>query len=91
MMHYKFSFDSFNNLVEKLTPFLKFECINLMRPQLEIDFFIKIVLYRFDVGAVIIHKYVDVICDVLCDNNKLLGKYINAPFGDCLLHIIQQF
>lgn len=90
-MHYKFSFDSFNNLVENLTPFLKIESINLVRPQLEIKKNVLIVLYRFDVGATIIHKYVDVICDVLCDNNKLLGKYINTPFGDCLLHIIQQF
>jgi len=35
MMHYKSIFDSFDNLVEKLISFLKFECINLVRPQLE--------------------------------------------------------
>lgn len=58
MMYYKFSFDSFNNLAKKLTPFLKFECINLVRPQLEIKQIVLVVLYRFDVGATIIHKFV---------------------------------
>jgi hypothetical protein len=74
-----------------------------MKLQLEISKIVAIVLYRFvhalnpkhmsntfDVGASIIHKYVDIIGDVLC-GNKFFGKYINTALKDHLLHIIQQF
>jgi hypothetical protein len=34
----------------------------------------------FIVGASTIKKFVDVVCDALCDKNK----YVSIPFGDCL-------
>ncbi len=46
---------------------------------------------KFDVGSSTIHKYVDIMCDVLCNKDKLLDKYIKTPTRDHLLHIIQQF
>jgi hypothetical protein len=33
MMYYQMTFDAFNVLVEELTPFLKSECLNHVRPQ----------------------------------------------------------
>jgi hypothetical protein len=90
--------------VEKLTSFLKFEYINLVRPQLEVKKIVASVLYKFahglslkhmsdifGVGTSIIHKYVDIMCDALCNKDKLFNKYIKIPTRDCLLHIIQQF
>jgi len=46
---------------------------------------------RFDVGAFTIHKYVDIVCDVFCNKEKLFDKYIKISTKDHLLHIIQQF
>jgi hypothetical protein len=34
MGYYRMSFETFNNLVEELTPFLQSQCVNLVRPQL---------------------------------------------------------
>jgi hypothetical protein len=34
---------------------------------------------------------VDIVCDVLCNKDKLFDKYIKTPTKDHLLHIIQQF
>ncbi len=98
------TFDAFNVLVEELTSFLKFECFNIVRPQLEVKKIVAIVLYKFvhglslkhmsdifDVGTYLIHKYVDIMCDVLSNKDKLFGKYIKIPIGNRLLHIIQQF
>jgi len=45
----------------------------------------------FDLGASTIRKYVDIMCDALCNKDKFLNKYIKIPTRDCLLHIIQQF
>ncbi len=44
----------------------------------------------FDVGTSTLHKYVNVVCNVLCNKNKFFGK-ISSSFEDHLLHIIQQF
>jgi hypothetical protein len=44
------TFDAFNVLVEKLTSFLKFECLNLVRPQLEVMKIVASVLYKFTHG-----------------------------------------
>jgi hypothetical protein len=33
--------------------------------------------YMFDLGTSTKCKYVDVVCDVLCDKNKFFGKYIS--------------
>ncbi len=38
----------------------------------------------FNVGASTIKKYVDIVCDALCDKNKMFNKYVSIPFGDCL-------
>jgi hypothetical protein len=83
-MYYQMKFDVFNVLVEELTPSLKFECLNHARPQLEVRKIVAIVLYMFthglsskhmsnifDVGAFTIHKYVDIVCDVFCNKEKL--------------------
>ncbi len=51
----------------------------------------KHMLDKFDVGASIVRKYVDIVCDVFCNKDKLFDKYIKTPTGDHLLHIIQQF
>jgi hypothetical protein len=44
----------------------------------------------FDVGASIIHKYVDIIHDGFC-HNKFFGKCISTTSKDHLLRIIEQF
>jgi hypothetical protein len=103
-MYYQMTFDAFNVLVEELTPFLKSECFNHVRPQLEVRKIVAIVLYkfahglspkhisnRFDVCASIVCNYVDIVCDVLCNKDKLFDKYIKTPTRNCLLHIVQQF
>jgi hypothetical protein len=95
------TFDAFNVLVEELTPCLKFECLNFLRPQLEVRKIVAIVFYMFahglslkhmsyifDVGTSTIHKYVDITCDALCNKDKLLDKYIKIPTRNCLMHII---
>jgi hypothetical protein len=46
---------------------------------------------KFDVNASIVCKYVDIVCDVLCNKNKLFDKYTKTLTEDHLLHIIQQF
>ncbi len=101
LMYYRMTFDAFNVLVEKLTSFLKFECLNLLRPQLEVRKIVAIVLYMFahglslkhmsyifDVSTSTIHKYVDIACDALCNKDKLFDKYIKIPTRNCLMHII---
>jgi hypothetical protein len=63
-----------------------------MRLQLGIRKIVIVVLYRFvhefnlkhmsnwsDINAPTIHKYVDIVCNVLCDKGKLFDKYINVP------------
>ncbi len=35
-LHYKMNFETFNNLVLELTPFLQSSCLNHVKPQLEI-------------------------------------------------------
>ncbi len=39
---------------------------------------------QFNVGASTIRKYVDIVCDTLCDKNKLFNEYISIPSSDCL-------
>jgi hypothetical protein len=39
MGYYRMSFEAFNNLVEKLTPFVQSQCVNLGQPQVEIRIF----------------------------------------------------
>jgi hypothetical protein len=36
----------------------------------------------FNVGASIIIRYVDIICDVLINKNELFSKNINIPFNE---------
>ncbi len=38
----------------------------------------------FNVGASIIIRYVDIICDVLINKNELFSKNINIPFNEYL-------
>ncbi len=78
------NFEAFNNLVLELTPFMQSSCLNPTRPQLEIRKIMAIVIYwfahgfnathmgnRLNVGASIIRKYVDIVCDVLIDKDKV--------------------
>ncbi len=46
---------------------------------------------RFNVGASIIRKYVDIVCDVLIDKHKLVNEYNNIPLNQCLRDIIAHF
>ncbi len=46
---------------------------------------------RFNVRASTISKYVDIVCDALCDKDKLFSKYIRISFGDRLPKIIDCF
>ncbi len=98
LMYYRMAFYAFNVLVGNFSPFLKFECVNLLRPQLEVRKIVASVLYKFahglslkhmshifDLGASTIHKYVDIMCDALCNKDKFFNKYIKIPTRDCLL------
>jgi hypothetical protein len=98
------NFEAFNNLVLKLTPFLLQVVLNPIRAQLEIRKIVIIVIYQFahgfnathmadqfNVGASTIRKYVDILCNVVIDKNKLFSKYINIPLGQCLKDIIACF
>jgi hypothetical protein len=104
LMYYQMKFYAFDVLVEELTPFFKFECLHLVMPQLEVKEIVAIVLYMFahglspkhmsnifDMGAPTACKYVDIMCDVFCNKDKLFDKYIKISIKDHLLHIIQQF
>ncbi len=97
MGYYRMSFETFKNLIKELTPFLQSQCVNLVRPQVKKVKIVTIVIYRlahgtsathkadqFNVGASTIRKYVDIVCDTLCDKNKLFSKYINIPSSDHL-------
>lgn len=72
-----------------------------MRLQLKIKKVVAIVLYkfahgfnfkhmldRFDVGASIIQKYVNIVCDDFYDKNKFFGKYISTHFRKRLIGTI---
>jgi len=39
---------------------------------------------QFNVKASIVRKYEDIVCDALCDKNKLFSKYISIPSSDYL-------
>ena len=86
---YRMSYPAFNNLVQLLTLFLRSECVNQVRPQLEIKKIVACMIYRlayghspehmadrFKVGASTIRKYVDIVCDILTDREKLFSHYI---------------
>jgi hypothetical protein len=36
----------------------------------------------FNVGASTIWKYLDIVCDVFTDINKIFSKYISNPIGN---------
>ncbi len=92
IMYYRMNFDVFKKLVLKLTPFLQFQSLNHVRPQLKIKKIVAKKIYRFihghsathmvdhfNVGASTIHKYVNIVYDVITDINKILSKYISIP------------
>ena len=101
---YRMDFGAFENLLNMLTPFLKSRCENQVRPQMEIRKIVACVIYRFahghsaehmadrfKIGASTIRKYVDIVCDILTDTDKLFSHYISIPSGDRLLSIISNF
>ncbi len=63
-LYYRMSYETFNNLVEELTPFLKSQCMNPVRPQLEIR---KLWILSFTnlLMAIVPHIWVTVLMLVL--------------------------
>ncbi len=45
----------------------------------------------FNLEGSTIRKYVDIVCDSLCDKNKLFNNYISIPFGDHLQKTYKSF
>ena len=101
---YRMSFAAFDNLLNMLIPFLRSRCVNQVRPQMEIKKIVACVIYRFahghsaehmadrfKIGASTIRKYVDIVCDILCDGDKLFSQFISIPTGDRLKDIISDF
>ena len=101
---YRMSPEAFEHLVYMLTPYLKSQCTHLVRPQLEIRKIVAIVLYRFvhghsldhiadrlQVGGSTVRKYIDIVCDILVDRDKLFSHYISIPTGEQLESIISDF
>ena len=89
---YIMSYHAFHNLLQLLTPFLRSECVNQVRPQLKIKKIVTCMIYRlahghsleqmadrFKVGASTIRKYVDIVCDILTGKEKLFNHYIAIP------------
>ncbi len=104
MGYYKMNFEAFNNLVKELTSFLQSQCVNLVLPQVKIRKIVAIVIYRlvhgtsathmadlFNVKASTVKKYVDIVCDALCDKNKLFSRYISISCNDHIQKIIDHF
>jgi hypothetical protein len=47
--------------------------------------------HHFNVGALTIQKYVDIICNVLIDRNNFFSKYIKIPTWNRLKLMIKEF
>ena len=98
------SFESFNNLVQLLTPYLRSESEILVRSQTKIRSIIAAVIYRFvhghspehiqgrlQIATSTFRKYIDILCDILTNRNKLFSTCISIPSGDLLQAIIEDF
>ncbi len=46
---------------------------------------------RFNVETSTLRKYVNIVCDILCDKNKLFSKYISIPSNDHLQKSYRSF
>jgi hypothetical protein len=55
LMYYRMASYAFNVLVENFSPFLKFKCVHLRRPQLEVRKIVASVLYKFAHGLSLKH------------------------------------
>ncbi len=95
IMYYMMTFDVFQKLVLELIPCLQSQCFDFVRPHLEIKKIVAIDFYKFangysvthmvdcfNVGASTIWKYLDIVCDVFTDINKIFSKYISNPIGN---------
>jgi hypothetical protein len=95
---------TFMYLVKELEFFVKFRATMFVRAPLEPRKAIGLVLYqfahgvsaniianRFNVGAFIVHKYVDIVVDVLISRDKLFSRYIFIHYGPRLLRIMDRF
>jgi hypothetical protein len=100
----RMSFESFNNLVQLLTLYSRSENEILVRQQTEIRLIIAAVIYRFahghspehiqrrlQIAASTLRKYIDILCDILIDRNKLFSTCISIPSRDRLQAIIEDF
>ncbi|KAG0573764.1 hypothetical protein KC19_VG207800 [Ceratodon purpureus] len=98
------SLEAFDYLVHMFTPYLKSQCINLVRPKLEIRKIVAQVLHGFAHGYSLDHianrlkaagstitKYVDIVSDILSNKDKLLSRCISEPRGVRLQGIIDDF
>jgi len=101
---YRMSYGTFENLVNMPTPFLKSRCVNQVRPQMEIKKIVACVFYRFahghspkhmadhfKIGASTIRKYLDIVCGILTNKDKLFSQCISTPTKEHLLSIISDF
>jgi hypothetical protein len=102
--YYRMSFESFNNLVQLLTPYLRSKSEILVRPQTEIRLIIAAVIYQFahgyslehiqgklQIAASTLRKYIDILCNILNDRDKLFSTCISNPSRDRLQAIIEDF
>ncbi len=48
----------------------------------------KLVATLFYVGAPIIRKYINIVCDILCNKDKSYVVYIHTPASECLKFVI---
>lgn len=48
-------------------------------------------VFHISKGTKFLYRIVDIVYDVLCDKNKLFGKYINMPFKEQPLGVIDQY
>ncbi len=55
LLHYKISFEAFNNLILELTPFLQSNSLNPIKTQLEIKMIMALLIYQFAHGFNVTH------------------------------------
>jgi hypothetical protein len=98
------TYETFMYLVRELEPFVKSRATMFVKAPFELRKAIGLVLYqlaygvsaniitdRFNVGASIVHKYVDIIVNALIPRDKLFSLYISIPHGPRLLRIMDGF
>jgi hypothetical protein len=52
---------------------------------------IELMVNLYNVGASIIQKYIDIVCEILANKDKIYKIYIHLPTWQHLLSIIERF